>query len=67
MGAWTIARRLRGGDHRSQRHRAVWGVVMTVLIGVVAGLILAIIGRAALGRRHPGELVDLAFPLRSGT
>jgi hypothetical protein len=67
VGVWTIARGLRGGDHRSQRHRTVRGVVATVLIGVVAGFLLVIVGLAVAGWRPPGEPIDLAFPLRSGT
>lgn len=67
VALWTIARRFRGGDHRPQRHRAVWGVVVTVLIGAVAALLLAIVGLAVAGRRPPGDPVDLVFPLGSGT
>ena len=64
---WTIARRLRGGDHRPQRPRAVWGLVVTVLIGALAVFLLGIVGLALAGRRPPGDPVDLTFPLGSGT
>jgi hypothetical protein len=67
VALWTIARRFRGRDDRSQRHRAVWGVVVTVLIGAVAALLLAIVALAVAGRRPPGDPVDLVFPLGSGT
>ena len=64
---WTIARRLRGGDHWPQQPRAFWGVVVTVLIGAFAVLLLGIVGLALAGRRPPGDPVDLTFPLGSGT
>ena len=67
VGVWTIARRLRGGDHRPQRPRAVWGLVVTVLIGALAVLLIGIVGLALAGRRPPGDPVDLTFPLGSGT
>jgi len=67
VGVWTIARRLRGGDHRPQRPRAVWGLVVTVLIGALAVLLIGIVGLALAGRQPPGDPVDLTFPLGSGT
>jgi antitoxin VapB len=67
VGVWAIARRLRGGDHRPQRPRAVWGLVVTVLIGALAVLLMGIVGVALAGRRPPDDPVDLTFPLGSGT
>ena len=64
---WTIARQLRGGDHRPQLPRAASGLVVTVLIGALAVLLLGIVGLALAGRRPPGDSVDLTFPLGSGT
>jgi hypothetical protein len=64
---WTIARRLRSGDHRPQRPRAPSGLVVTGLIGALAVLLLGIVGLAVAGRRPPADPVDLAFPLGSGT
>src|SRR6476646_2066993 len=61
---WTIARQLRGGDHRP---RAPSGLVVTVLIGALAVLLLGIVGLAVAGRRPPADPVDLTFPLRTGT
>ena len=40
---------------------------MTVVIGAVAVLLLGIVGLALAGRRPPGDPVDLAFPLGSGS
>jgi hypothetical protein len=64
---WTIARQLRGGDHRPHRPRAASGLVLTVLIGALAVLLLGIVGLAVAGRRPPADPVDLTFPLQSGT
>ena len=64
---WTIARRLRGGAQRRQRPRAISGLVVTVLIGAVAVVLQGIVGLALTGRRPPADLIDLAFPLGSGT
>jgi hypothetical protein len=64
---WTIARRLRRGDHRPQRPRAVSGLVVTVLIGAVAAILQGVVGLALAGRRPPGDSIDLSFPLGSGT
>ena len=64
---WTIARRLRGNDRRPPRPRVVSGLVVTVLIGALTMLLVGIVGLALAGRRPPGDPVDLAFPLGSGT
>jgi hypothetical protein len=64
---WTIARRLRGRDHRPQRPRAVRGLVVTVSIGALAVLLLGMVGLALAARRPPRDSVDLTFPLGSGT
>ncbi len=64
---WTIARRLRGRDVRTQRPRDVSGLVVTVLIGAFTMLLVGIVGLALAGRRPPSEPIDLAFPLGSGT
>ena len=64
---WTIARQLRGGDHRPQGPPAASRLVVTVSIGGLAVLLMGIVGLALAGRRPPGDSVDLAFPLGSGT
>jgi hypothetical protein len=65
--AWTIARQLRGGDHRPQGPPAASRLVVTVSIGGLAVLLMGIVGLALAGRRPPGDSVDLTFPLGSGT
>jgi hypothetical protein len=64
---WTIARQLRGGDHRPQGPPAASRLVVTVSIGGLAVLLMGIVGLALAGRRPPGDSVDLTFPLGSGT
>ena len=64
---WTIARHFRGGDHQPQGPRGASGLVVTVSIGALAVLLMAIVGLALAGRRPPGDPVDLTFPLGSGT
>ena len=64
---WTIARQLRGGDHRPQGPPAASRLVVTVSIGGLAVLLMGIVGLALAGRRPPGDSVDLTFPLESGT
>jgi len=64
---WTIARQLRGGDHRPQGRRAASELVLTVTIAALAVLLVGIVGLALAGRQPPGDPVDLTFPLGNGT
>jgi hypothetical protein len=67
VALWTIARRLRQGDHPQPPPRAIRDFAVTALIGAFVVLLLSIVGVALVGRRPPGEPVDVSFPLGRGT
>lgn len=64
---WSIVRSSRRSHREAFRPRVFLGRAVTVSIGALAVLLVGIVGVALVGRRPPGQPIDLALPLRGGT